>query len=277
MSWSRRKHHVRSWLGLSRLTLHVSEFGLMHITGERNGVPVKVGVAITDLTTGLYACNSIMAALLQRVRTQRGQHLDVALSDCQTASLSNIASSVLTTGKPDSGRWGDAHPSIVPYSGFPTSDGTIMFGGGNDKLFGILCTKLGIPEAPADAKFKTNAVRVANRTELEALITSKSKTKTTEEWLQIFAGSGMPYAPINDVKKTLENEHTIARGMVQEMPHPECGMVKMVGTPVKYSDSTPGIRTPPPTLGQHTDHVLGEMLGWGAERIQALKKEGVIS
>ncbi|KAK1476673.1 CoA-transferase family III [Colletotrichum cuscutae] len=165
-----------------------AEFGLMHITGSRDGEPVKVGVAVTDLTTGLYTSNSIMAALLARGRTGRGQHIDVALSDCQTATLANIASSCLISGKKDSGRWGTAHPSIVPYKSFKTKDGDILFGGGNDRLYGILCQGLNKPEWQHDAKYATNAQRVANRVELEALIEQVTVTKTTAEWLRVFEG-----------------------------------------------------------------------------------------
>ncbi|KAF6840393.1 CoA-transferase family III [Colletotrichum musicola] len=182
-----------------------AEFGLMHITGSRDGPPVKVGVAVTDLTTGLYTSNSIMAALLARGRTGRGQHIDVALSDCQTATLANIASSCLISGKKDSGRWGTAH-----------------------------------------------------------------------QWLQVFEGRGMPYAAVNDVQRALSHEHTRARNMVVEMEHGECGPIRMVNTPVKYSDSEPTIRTAPPTLGQHTGEVLGEHLGLSEERILELKSRGVV-
>ena len=183
------------------------EMGLMHITGSRDGPPVKVGVAVTDLTTGLYTSNAIMAALLGRAKTGKGQHIDVALSDCQVATLANIASSVLISGKPDTGRWGTAHPSIVPYKGFKTSDGDIMLGGGNDRLFGVLCQRLGRPEWITDERFATNPVRVKHREELERLIEEITSTKTTQEWLDVLEGSGMPYAAINDVKKTLEHEH----------------------------------------------------------------------
>jgi len=179
----------------------------MHITGTRDGPPVKVGVAVTDLTTGLYTANAILAALIGRGKSDRGQHIDVALSDCQVATLANIASSVLISGKPDSGRWGTAHPSIVPYKGFKTRDGDIMLGGGNDRLFGVLCNRLGKPEWITDAKFVTNAQRVENRVELEDLIEAITKTKTTQAWLKKFKNSGLPYAAINDVKKTLEHEH----------------------------------------------------------------------
>nr|POE78626.1 succinate--hydroxymethylglutarate coa-transferase [Quercus suber] len=184
-----------------------AEMGLMHITGHRDGPPAKVGVAITDLTTGLYTCNSVMAALIGRGRTGKGQHLDVALSDCQVASLANIASSCLISGKPDSGRWGTAHPSIVPYKGFKTKDGDVMLGGGNDRLFGVMCQRLGRPEWVQDSRFLTNAERVKNRNELERLVEEITVTKTTQEWLDILDGSRLPYAAINDVKATVEHEH----------------------------------------------------------------------
>src|ERR1700760_3620230 len=191
------------------------EMGLMHITGSRDGPPVKVGVAITDLTTGLYTSNSILAALIGKGKTGRGQHIDVALSDCQVASLANIASSCLISGKPDSGRWGTAHPSIVPYKGFKTKDGDIMLGGGNDRLFGIICEKLGKPEWISDPRFSTNAERVKHRQELEGLIEEITQTKTIKEWLDILEGRGIPYSAINDVKTTLEHPH--GKWMVREL------------------------------------------------------------
>ena len=184
-----------------------SEMGLMHITGTRDGPPSKVGVAVTDLTTGLYTSNSILASLISRGITGKGQHIDVALSDCQVATLSNLASSHLISGKPDSGRWGTAHPSIVPYKGFETADGSVMLGGGNDRLFGVLCDRLQKPEWKADPKFITNAQRVANRDLLEELITTITKTKTTQEWLDVLDGSGMPYAAVNDIEGTMKHEH----------------------------------------------------------------------
>lgn len=179
----------------------------MHITGHRDGPPAKVGVAVTDLTTGLYTSNAIMASLLGRARTGRGQHIDVALSDCQVATLANIASSCLITGKPDSGRWGTAHPSIVPYKAFKTKDGDVMLGGGNDRLYGVMCDRLGKPEWRTDPKFVTNGDRVKHRVELEDLVERVTVTKTTQEWLDILDGSGMPYAAINDVQDTLQHEH----------------------------------------------------------------------
>lgn len=280
-----------------------AEFGLMHITGSRDGPPVKVGVAVTDLTTGLYTSNSIMAALLARAKTGRGQHIDIALSDCQTATLANIASSCLISGKRDSGRWGTAHrklreievlsspesnspmkkmiitlsaASIVPYKSFKTKDGDVLFGGGNDKLFGILCDGLGRPEWKTDPKYSVNSARVANRDELEVEIEKISVLKTTQEWLEVFEGKGMPYAAVNDVRDTLNHEHTRARGMVVELEHDECGPIRMVNTPVKYSESRPGARTAPPMLGQHTGEVLGDLLGLDGDAISALRDAGVV-
>ncbi|TGZ77448.1 CAIB/BAIF family enzyme [Ascodesmis nigricans] len=254
-----------------------AEFGLMHITGERDRPPVKVGVAVTDLTTGLYACNAIMAALLARMKTGRGQWVDVALSDCQTATLANIASSVLVSGERDGGRWGTAHPSIVPYESFPTQDGDILIGGGNDRLYGILCEKLGEPGWTTDERFKTNALRVKHRGILVPMIAEKTREKTTQEWLEIFSNSGMPYAPINDVQTTLSHSHTLARNMVVNVQHPKVGEIKMVNTPVKYSESTPGIRLPPPMLGEHTREVLMGVLGMKEEVVEGLVDRGVVA
>ncbi|RMZ88598.1 hypothetical protein DV736_g4179, partial [Chaetothyriales sp. CBS 134916] len=255
-----------------------AEFGLMHITGERGGPPVKVGVAVTDLTTGLYTCNAILASLLHRSKSGSGQHLDVALSDVQTATLANIASSVLISGERDGGRWGTAHPSIVPYKGFKTADGDIMLGGGNDRLFGIICDKVNKPEWKTDERFVTNNVRVNNRVLLETMIEDETKKRTTQQWLDILQDSGLPYAAINDVKSTLELEHSQARGMVTEVEHETCDTMKLVSPPVKYSE--PGmveIRTAPPTLGQHTDEVLRSILSKSDEEICVLRNDGVVS
>ncbi|KAK2867779.1 hypothetical protein FQN49_003483 [Arthroderma sp. PD_2] len=254
-----------------------AEMGLMHITGSRDGPPVKVGVAVTDLTTGLYTSNAIMAALIARGRTGKGQHIDACLSDCQVATLANLASSALISGEKDSGRWGTAHPSIVPYRSFKTKDGDILLGGGNDRLFGVLCDRLGHPEWKTDARFTTNALRVENRETIDKLIEDLTEQRTTQEWLDVMEGSGMPYAAVNDIQGALNHSHVLARGMVQEVEHPVCGPIKLVNTPVKYSHATPGIRTPPPTLGQHTDEILRNIMGYDKDKIAQLKADGIVS
>ncbi|OKL62967.1 hypothetical protein UA08_01567 [Talaromyces atroroseus] len=254
-----------------------AEFGLMHITGSRDGPPVKVGVAVTDLTTGLYTSNAIMAAIIARGRTGKGQHIDACLSDVQVATLANLASSALISGEKDSGRWGTAHPSIVPYRSYKTLDGDILFGGGNDRLFGVLSDRLGRPEWKTDDRFGTNSNRVKNRVDLDDMIEDITAQKTTQEWLEIFEGSGMPYAAVNDIQGTLNHDHVQARNMVTEIDHPDCGPIKLVNTPIKYSHAKPGIRTPPPTLGQHTDEVLGGLLDYTEEDIASLKQQGIIS
>ena len=254
-----------------------AEMGLMHITGSRDGPPVKVGVAVTDLTTGLYTSNAILAALIHRGVTGKGQWIDVALSDCQVATLSNLASSALISGEKDSGRWGTAHPSIVPYRGFKTRDGDILLGGGNDRLFGILCTKLDRGAWPTDEKFCTNSARVEHRDELEQLIEAITVTQPTAHWLGVLEGSGMPYAAINDIQQTLSHPHVLARDMVKEVRHPECGDIKLVNTPVKYSEAEPRVRMPPPVLGQHTEEVLRELCGIEGKEVERLRAEGVVA
>lgn len=166
--------------------------------------------------------------------------------------------------------------SIVPYKSFETRDGDILLGGGNDRLFGVLCDRLGRPEWKEDPKFKINAQRVANREELEGAIEKLTKTKSTQEWLDVFEGSGIPYAAVNDVLATLTHEHTKARNMVVEVEHDQCGPMRLVNSPVKYSETKPQVRSPPPTLGQHTEEVLREHLGMDESRIRELQEKGVV-
>jgi succinate---hydroxymethylglutarate CoA-transferase len=164
----------------------------------------------------------------------------------------------------------------VPYRSFETRDGAILLGGGNDRLFGILCEGLGRQIWQKDERFATNPQRVANRDLLESEIERLTAQKTSKEWLAIFEGSGMPYAAVNDVKTTLEHEHTRARHMVVEMDHEHCGHIRLVNTPLKFSESRPRVRSAPPVLGQHTDEILGGGLGLSISEIAQLKGKGIV-
>lgn len=166
---------------------------------------------------------------------------------------------------------------MVPYRAYKTADTNIAVGGCNDRLYGILCNKLSKPEWITDARFLTNALRVQHRDILDALVEAQLCTKTTKEWLDIFEGSGMPYAAVNNIKQTMEHEHVLARNMIEEVEHKTCGKVKLVNHPVKYSSIEPRIRSAPPVLGEHTDEVLREMLGMGDEDIRGLREEKVVA
>ncbi|KFH70525.1 hypothetical protein MVEG_03375 [Podila verticillata NRRL 6337] len=244
-----------------------AEAGLMYITGEENGTPVKVGVAVT----GLYAHGAIMAALLARSRTGRGQHIDCSLLDAQIATLANIGSSYLIAGQ-EAKRMGTSHPSIVPYQVLPSSDSHIMIGAGNDGQFKILCNVLGLDELVEDTRFHTNKDRVQHRHELIGLLTTRLRTRSNREWLTALEGRGIPFAPINNIEQTFQHPQVLAREMVRTVEHPKAGEIKVAGLPVKYSETQPSIRLPPPCLGEHTEEVLRTVLGYDEEKIRELRE-----
>ncbi|KAI8596692.1 CoA-transferase family III domain-containing protein [Dissophora ornata] len=252
-----------------------AEAGLMYITGEEDGTPVKVGVAVTDLTTGLNAHGAIMAAILARYRTGRGQHIDCALLDSQIVMLANIGSSYLIAGQ-EAKRMGTSHPSIVPYQVLPSKDSHIMIGAGNDGQFKILCSVLGLDSLCENPAYKTNKDRVRHRKELIGILTERLKTKNNEEWLKALEGRGIPFAPINNIAQTYAHPQVIARDMIQEIEHPKAGKIKLTGPAVKYSDTKTSIRFPPPLLGQHTDEILKDVLGYDEQRIQELKEKKAV-
>jgi len=252
-----------------------AESGLMSICGEPDGAPTKYGVAIVDVVTGLYACNVILAALVARNRTGRGQHVEVCLYDSGLAMLINVASNYLVSGK-DARRFGNGHPSIVPYTTYPAADGLIAVAVGNDGQFVRFAETVGRPEWARDSRFARNPDRVTNREALDDLIAQAMKREPSATWIEKLRAAGVPCGPINSVADALNDPHTLARGMVRTVKHPKVGDLRMVGIPFRLSATPEAIRRAPPLLGQHTEEVLGADLGFSAERIAQLRAEKVV-
>ncbi|WVN86791.1 uncharacterized protein L203_101963 [Cryptococcus depauperatus CBS 7841] len=253
-----------------------AEAGLMHITGEKGGKPVKVGVAVTDVLTGHYAQSGILAALLKRHKTGKGSRVECSLFESQIASLCNIGANYLISGL-EATRWGTSHPSIVPYQVFPTKDSFIMLSAGNDSQFAILCSSevLNQTDWLSDARFASNHERVKNRDLMIQLIEEVLSVKTTKEWCDKLKGKGLPFAPINNIAQTFSHPQAIARAVVEEVRHPRAGNIKLAAPAVTYDGIKPKLYRPPPYLGQHTDEVLGE-LGYTDEEIKEMRFEGTI-
>ncbi|KAJ7855967.1 CAIB/BAIF family enzyme [Mycena olivaceomarginata] len=252
-----------------------AEAGLMHITGEPDRPPSKVGVAATDIATGLYAHGAIMAALLSRQQTGEGVWIDCNLFETQIAGLANIASNYLIAGT-EAARHGTAHPSVVPYQVFPCRNGFIMIGAGNNKQFAILCDKvLGDPVLALDPRFATNEARVTNRAELVRIIEDALMQQDREHWLARLTGLGVPFGPINNIQQTFAHPQAVARGVTVEVEHPRAGKIKLVAPAVSYNGEKMKVRRPPPWLSEHTDEVLEE-LGYSSERISELRGKGVV-
>lgn len=251
-----------------------AESGLMSITGEADGDPMKLGVAIVDLCTGMYALSSILAALQARHRTGKGQYVEVSLYDTGVSLLANVAANYLASGKP-AGRYGNGHPNIVPYNAYPTRDGMIALSVGNDGQFQTFCNAVGQDAWADDARFARNRDRVENRAACDAMISELLKTDDTAAWLDKLQSAGVSCAPINTVDQALTAEHTIARGLVTKAVHSVEGEIDLPGIPFRFSDTAAAVRRAPPTLGEHTDEVLGE-IGKSAEDIARLRERGAI-
>lgn len=253
--------------------------GLMSITGERDdlpgGGPQKVGVAFSDLMTGLYSTVAIQAALLSRERTGVGQHIDMALLDVQVATLANQSMNYLASGKVPQ-RFGNAHANIVPYQVFRAADRDFIIACGNDSQFVALCHSIGLPHLPEDPRFRRNADRVAHRAEIVELLSAHFLGRTADEWVASIHASKVPVGAINNIAQSLEEPQVIARGLMVKIPHPRNPQFEMVGSPIKMSGTPVEYVRPAPMLGQHTDEVLGERLGLSAEQLGQLKAGGVI-
>ena len=251
--------------------------GIMSLTGEPDGLPMKVGVGIADIMCGMYAAVAILAALRHRDATGRGQAIDAALLDTQVAWLANEGTNFLLSGQVPP-RQGTEHPNIVPYKTFKSADGFVILAVGNDAQFQKWCRFAGAAELAADPRFATNSLRVRHRRELYALMPAFMRAKTTAEWADGLAGLGVPCGPVNTLDQVFADPQVQARGMRLDLPHPSAsaGTVPLVANPLKMSLTPPDYRHSPPTLGEHSDEVLEELLGLGeAERAQ-LRAAGTI-
>ncbi len=253
--------------------------GLMSVTGERDdlqgGGPQKVGVAVADLFTGMYATNAILAALFHRSRTGKGQYIDLALLDAQVAMLANLGAAYLASGRVP-GRMGNAHQVIVPYQVFRASDAFLIVAVGNDAQFGRLCAILGMPEAATDPRYATNPARVAHRDELVAKIAGRLGERPAAQWLAELEAGQVPCGPINDLSQVFDDPQVRHRGMVATLSHPASGEMKTVANPVRFSATPSRSTRPPPLLGEHTDEVLGALAGLSASELAGLRGRGVV-
>jgi formyl-CoA transferase len=249
--------------------------GLMWITGEADGPPCKVGVAITDVLTGVYASGAITAALFWRERSGQGQHIDCSLMDAQVSGLANIASNYLVAGK-EAKRWGTAHESIVPYQVFDTKDHPIAIAVANQKLWQSFCQAMEQPGWLEDERFASNPKRVEHRQILLPLIFEALQTRTCSEWTERFVAASVPAGPVNNMERLFADPQLAHRKMIEEVEHPTIGALRLAGIPMKYSDTPGQVRRPPPVLGEHTDEVLREVLDYSESRIEGLSEQGAI-
>lgn len=255
--------------------------GMMSITGRADGEPMRVGVALIDLFTGVYACTAILAALEARNRTGEGQHIDMALLDVGMAILANQAAGFLNTGKVPM-RQGNSHPSLVPYQDFETSDGAMLLAVGNDGQFARFCEVAGHPEWAQDARFATNSERVRNRDALVPQMQTVTRTRSTAEWIAALEHRAVPCGPINTIGQAFDDEQVKARGLQVTQPlSPQAEAasgipsISTVASPLRLLGTPPVLRRPPPVLGEHTEEVLREM-GLDAAAIAELQKSGVV-
>lgn len=251
-----------------------AEGGLMAITGEAEGEPMKVGVAVADLFTGMAAVQAVLAAVIAAERDGLGQHVDLALYDCQLAMLANVGSAHLVSGR-EPARYGNGHPNVVPYQPFDTSDGKVVIAVGNDRQFAAFCTLLGAPELAGEPAFATNAARVENRAGLLRELGPRVAARSTAYWLEGLRRAGVPCGAVRSVSEALTAPEARARDMVQEIEHPTAGRVRLVGSPLKLGRTPTVSPSAPPLLGEHGDEILAE-LGYRAETIAALRTSAVI-
>ena len=250
------------------------EGGLMSITGPPGGTPYRLGVAIADIVSGMFAAFGVAMGLLARERTGRGQFIDVGMLDSVAALLTYQAGICFATGQaPPS--LGNQHPTIVPYETFTAADGDIVVAAGNDALFTKFCEIIETPALAADERFTTNKGRVENQDALRPLLAERIRTRSRSQWLDVLKQAGVPCGAVRDLAEVLSDPQLVERMMVVPMHHPKAGPMQVLGVPVKMGETAGGVRTPPPVLGQHTQSILAE-LGYDAHGIGALEQEKVI-
>jgi crotonobetainyl-CoA:carnitine CoA-transferase CaiB-like acyl-CoA transferase len=244
--------------------------GLMSVTGPADGEPTRAGVAIADLATGMFASSAILAALFKRERTGEGQRIDMALLDSQLALMSYVASNYLVTGElPE--RYGNGHPNIVPYQEFKAQDQYFAFAAGNDQQWRRFCTAVNKPHWAKDERFATNSARVQNREEVIAMLNELFATRPAAEWMALCDEVGLPTGPINNIAQVLADPQVQARQMQVEVED-----TPLLTSPLKIPTAPTTVRLPPPHLGQHTEAILQELLGYAPDQIAALRENGVI-
>ena len=249
--------------------------GFMSITGPENGEPSRAGVAIADISTGMFAANAILAALYSREQTGKGQRIDMSLLDSQVALLSYAATNYFVSGS-ITNRLGNAHPNIVPYQSFKARDMHFVLAVGNDKQWEIFCKSINKPEWIDDEKYSTNALRVNNRKQLIDQLSKLFATQNAGYWLEIFDKVGLPSGPINELDKVFENEQIKSREMQIELPHSIDNKVTLLNSPIKIPTSPTKTHKAPPTLGEHTEEILKEKIGLDQDTVARLRDEGIL-
>jgi CoA:oxalate CoA-transferase len=252
--------------------------GIMSITGEKGGPPVRPGASYGDITAGLYTAIGILAALHERERSGQGQAIDISMLDCQVSVLENAIMRYFVTGKAPEAL-GTRHPSATPFQAFPTADGYIVvaLAFGEEGQWQIFCGLLGLPELIDDERFDTGPKRTARVDELEGVLTAALRKRTTAEWLDDLLAVGIPCGPLNTIPQMVSDEQVRHREMIREVTHPVAGMIPISNTPLRMSRSETGIKGPPPSFGQDTVDVLGELLGLSGGEVAALEAEGVVA
>jgi formyl-CoA transferase len=253
--------------------------GLMSITGERDGQPgagpMRVGIAITDALTGMYASLAITAALTHRERTGEGQYIDCALLDTIVAFNANQIVGFLASGRLPQ-RWGNAHPQVVPYEVFATADGHIILAVGNDGQFARFCKVAGCPELAEEARFATNSQRILHRAELVPIVAEVMRTRTKHEWIEALESANVPCGPINNMQEVFDDPQVRHRQLRVDMPHPLGGTAPVVASPMRLSATPVEYRIPPPLLGQHTEEVFRALLGKSDAELERLRAAGIV-